>query len=114
MLHPGSLTAAVGFVGAPQGRDAVLAVPAIAPMGRSCMGRSTLAARTQIQPARADLAAFDESAAGGAGLAFAIEHPEAESLGGIGEVVVAHAARGLDAAGGVAVARDGEIGRAHV
>src|SRR3546814_18122249 len=35
LLHPRSLTAAVGFVGAPHGRDAVLAVPAIAPDRKS-------------------------------------------------------------------------------
>src|SRR3546814_2700360 len=70
-------------------------------LGRS---RSALAARTQVQPARADFPAFDGPAAGRTRPAFATEDPEAESFGRVGEVVVAHAARGLDAARGIAVA----------
>src|SRR3546814_13251849 len=66
-------------------------------LGRS---RSALAARTQVQPARADFTAFDGPAAGRTRPAFATEDQEAEDLGRVGEVIVAHAARGTDAARG--------------
>src|SRR3546814_4741515 len=58
----------------------------------------------KVQPARADFPAVDGPAAGRTRPAFATEDPEAESFGRVGAVVVAHAARGLDAARGIAVA----------
>lgn len=62
--------------------------------------------RAQEQRPRLAGDALDRRAAALAGLALALEHAEVEALAFVRQIVGAHAGRGLDAAGGIAVARD--------